>query len=466
MKPTSIEEIAQHIGARCLSRRAALRSVAAGAGAAVLTAATAGPAFVRPVSEAAPSTPGARATPAGAAVPATGQLVPELAAFDRVMTGLITKWMLPGAVLAVGKAGRLVFNRGYGLADREQGMPVQPTSRFRIASVSKTITTAAILTLVDAGKLALDDKVFPLLGFMGPSNAPVDPHLAAITVRDLLVHAGGWDSSKSFDPQYLPWSRMAAAAMGRADPPNGDTIVRFMVGNALDFDPGTKSVYSNFGFNVLGRVIEKVSGRSYENYVQARVLDPAGVTTMQQAGTRLEDRALGEVRYYAPAEYPPVPSVFWGDGFVPMPYGNYYLKGMDAHGGWIATAADLVRFATAIDGQRGPALLKPETVNLMLHATRPPGEGLNGLANDKPATGLGWVVQPGMRGLNWGHTGALGGGTGAYLSRTADGVTIAFIANTLPGDFVGFLQAVTQTLPATAGQIGTWPSHDLFTQGT
>ncbi len=157
-----------------------------------------------------------------------------------------------------------------------------------------------------------------------------------------------------------------------------------------------------------------------------------------------------------------MPSVFPGEGFVPMPYGNYYLPAMDAHGGWIARMAHMVRYATAIDGQRGPALLRPATVDLMLHAERPPGEGLNGAANDKPATGLGWVVQAGPGGPIWAHTGALGGGTGAYLARIESGVAIAFVGNTLPADFLGYLTAVTGSLPEVAAGIEAWPDHDLF----
>lgn len=445
--------------AQRLTRRAALRLGGGGIAVSALVGFRQGvvPAAAQPASPVISA-----ATPENSPEPISGQTFPELAGFDQAMTALVTKWDVPGAALAVAKDGRLVLDRGYGLADVEKHEPVQPSSRFRIASVSKTITTVAIMALVEAGKLTLDDRAFSLLNLQPPANATIDPRLATITIQQLLVHAGGWDSSSSGDPQYLPWSRTAGATVGAVDPPDGEPIVRFMLGIGLDFDPGTKSIYSNFGFNILGRVIEKVSRQPYEDYVQAHVLGPAGVTGMQLGQTRLEERASGEVRYYAPAEYPTVPSVYPGEGFVDMPYGNYYLKGMDAHGGWIATAADLVRYATAIDGQRGPALLKPATVELMLHAKRPPAVGLNGAANGKPASGLGWVVQPGAHGLNWAHTGALGGGTAAYLVRTADGVTIAFIANTLPADFIGFFDAITEILPATADAIHRWPAHDLF----
>jgi CubicO group peptidase (beta-lactamase class C family) len=246
-----------------LSRRAALAAGGGGLAAALLAAVGGPPASALAQGTPAAATPGA--PPAGRAVPVTGHAVPALAAFDRAVAELMAAWGVPGAQLAVAKDGRLVLDRGYGFGDVEAGEPVQPGSRFRIASVSKALTAVAVLTLVDAGKLALEDRAFPLLALEPPANATVDPRLAAVTVGDLLVHAGGWDSAASGDPQSLPWSRTAAATVGAPDPPDGPAIVRFMLGWGLDFDPGAKSVYSNFGFNVLGRVIEQVAGEGYED---------------------------------------------------------------------------------------------------------------------------------------------------------------------------------------------------------
>src|SRR6478609_5823933 len=116
----------------------------------------------------------AQATPVSA-IPISGEEVPELALFDTAMLELMSKWELPGAQLSVGYEGRLVLSRGYGYADTDAGVTVQPDSQFRIASVSKTITTVGILRLVDAQKLALTDKVFPMLNLEPPANAPTDP---------------------------------------------------------------------------------------------------------------------------------------------------------------------------------------------------------------------------------------------------------------------------------------------------
>src|SRR5215218_6136083 len=300
------------------------------------------------------------------ATPITGIDVPELAELDRTMSELMGRWELPGGQLSVAKDGRLVHNRGYGLADKDRGEPVQPDALFRIASVSKTITAVAILALVDDGVLALDDKAFPLIDLEPPANAPVDPRLAEVTIEHLLVHSGGWDSGATYDPQYMPWSGLAAHVIGAPQPSSGETIVRFMLGQPLDFDPGTRSVYSNFGFNVLARVIERASGQSYEAFTRTRVLTPAGIDTMSLARTRREDRAKGEVSYYGPSGQAPRWSVFPGEGFVAVGEGSYYLEALDGHGGWVGSAADLARFATAVDGQRGEAILAPATVETML----------------------------------------------------------------------------------------------------
>jgi N-acyl-D-amino-acid deacylase len=100
-----------------------------------------------------------------------------------------------------------------------------------------------------------------------------------------------------------------------------------------------------------GRVIEHVSHQGYADFVQTEVLRPAGIEGMRLGQTRAADRAPNEVRYYAAPGRPPVqPSAFPGDGYAVPAYGAVYMEALDAHGGWLATAEDLVRFATAVDG--------------------------------------------------------------------------------------------------------------------
>jgi N-acyl-D-amino-acid deacylase len=259
---------------------------------------------------------------------------------------------------------------------------------------------------------------------------------------------------------------MAAAMVGMSDPADAATIVRFMLGEPLDFTPGTRQAYSNFGFNVLGRVIERVSGQPYAAYVRDHVLTPAGITTMRLGRTRLSDRAPGEVRYYAPPGQPLTWSVFWGEGYASFAYGgSTYLEALDAHGGWIASAADLVRFATAVDGQRGPALLRPETVQAMIATPRPatgmPSTGIPGVTGEVSA-GLGWDMTPVAGGAVWSRVGALMGSSAAWVARRLDGVAIAFTVNSLPPDYNAFLNEAITALSRAVDAVHTWPAGDLF----
>jgi N-acyl-D-amino-acid deacylase len=277
-----------------------------------------------------------------------------------------------------------------------------------------------------------------------------------------LQHTGGWDSTQSFDPQYPPHTFRAAEALGVDAPPSAEQIIRFMLSQPLDFAPGTRYAYSNFGYNVLGRVIERRSKMTYGEYVQQQVLAPAGITDMRLGRTLLDQRAPGEVRYYSLSDQPFVPSAYPGGGDVPFAYGGYYLEGLDAHGGWIATAEDQIRFATAVDGQRGPALLKPETVDTMLRTPVPQETGPGGAGNAPPESGLGWVVHAADGGLAWSHAGALEGTCASWMIRRPDGTAISFLFNSLPTEYPSFFGDIIPALSQAADEVTTWPSDDLF----
>lgn len=438
---------ASRFGSYALDRRRLFRASAVGAGLA---------------------TGGARAVGGGGPVwavetmPVTGESVPELAAFDTVISTAMRSWNLPGGQLAIAREGRLVYNRGFGWGNVEDVQAVEPESLFRIASTSKPITAVAILTLVDAGVITLDTQVFPLLALEGPANAPYDPRLDTITIEHLLLHAGGWNSAETgFDPQYLPWPLVASHSIGAEHPAEAETIIRWMLSQPLDFDPGTLSAYSNFGFNVLGRVIERLSGQEYEDFVIDEVLAPAGISAMAIAGTTPGERADGEVRYYAPPGMPTRQSVYPDEGFVPVGYGSFYMPSLDAHGGWIASAQDLLRFILAIDGKRGDALLTEATVTAMETTARPPSTAA-GAGNVEPSLGLGWNSVEVDGGYEWSHAGALEGSNCSWLVRKPDGTTAAFVFNSLPEDFGGFFGDLVTRLRKLLGGVTEWPEKDLF----
>src|SRR5437773_3409004 len=241
----------------------------------------------------------AQADAAAAATVANGLLAP-FTAFDREIQKFMSARNVPGGALAVVKDGRLVYTRGYGWADRENKVPVKPTSLFRIASISKPFTAVAVLKLIEEQKLGLDAPVWDLLDPASwvPGGKNSDERWKQITARHLLQHTGGWDRDKSFDPMFR--SREIAKTFEVPSPPAPRVIIRYMLGKPLDFVPGTRYAYSNFGYCVLGRVIETIAGTSYEKFVQGKVLAPIGIRQMRIGASVADKRVEGEVRYYTP----------------------------------------------------------------------------------------------------------------------------------------------------------------------
>jgi N-acyl-D-amino-acid deacylase len=221
---------------------------------------------------------------------------------------------------------------------------------MRIASIGKPITLAALLKLIREGKLKLDTKAFVFLNVQPPTGRKRDPRLLDITVKHLMEHEGGWDRDTAYDPMFQ--SLKIAKALGKAGPATSQDIITYMVGQPLQFAPGSKSVYSNFGYCVLGRLIEKASGKKFDEYVNAEILAPLGIRTMEIGHSLPKDRNAKEPVYLDPgfARNVLVPA---SKDTVPEPDGTFCLEAMDSHGGWIASAPDMVRFLGAywINGQ-------------------------------------------------------------------------------------------------------------------
>jgi N-acyl-D-amino-acid deacylase len=386
----------------------------------------------------------------------TGPSVPELAALDQVVAELMQKGEIPGGALAVARQGRLVLAHGYGLADVDKQQPVEPDALFRIASLSKPITAAAVLVLLEQGRLDLDAKVLDLLGEIKPlQGESINPQFREITIRQLLQHTGGFDRNKSFDPMFR--SRWIARAAGLPPPADSRSIIRFMLSRPLDFPPGERYAYSNFGYCLLGRVIEKLTGQSYESAMGALVLRPAGISRMRLGRTRLADRAEGEVHYYTYHGPQMARSVFPDvKQRVLSPYGEFYLEAMDSHGGWIASAVDLVRFATRLDGSRPPGLLKPQTLRLIESRPPPPAS-----ADEPLYYGLGWQIRTQGEDAGWRHAGSLPG-TCSLLLRSPDGLVFAVVFNLRPPGDTRLMEEAARRLCHAAAKVHKWPQHDLF----
>ena len=392
----------------------------------------------------------ANATVTVPALPLTGTAVPELASFDRIIPALMVKWGIPGGAVAVVKDGRLIYSRGYGYSDIETATPTAADALFRLASISKPITAAAALKLEEEGKLDLDTPAFSFRpDITEPSGTTRDARINGITVRQLLWHVGGWDRDQSGDPMFNPVG--IAQALGVLAPAGCESVMRYMLGRPLDFAPGTRFAYSNFGYCVLGRVIEKVAGESYPNYVKEKILTPLGISRMQIGASFKEGRAPGEVTYY---DRDSTVSVF-GGGIVPWPYGGFFLESFDAVGAWIASAPDLLKFMTAVDGWASrPDILRPETISLML--TTPPG--VWGASPYYYA--MGWLRRPLED--NWWHDGSLPGST-TLLVRAGNGLEWAalFNARSMKPNSL-FAAELDPALWQAIGEVTSWPAGDQF----
>lgn len=401
----------------------------------------------------------------GIAPAATGHEVGALQPFDELMARFMQTHNVPGAALAVTRHGRLVYARGFGWADVEEQLPVQPDSSFRIASLSKPITAVAILQLVERGEIGLDDHVFDRLEhrpYLEPGAQP-DPRLSTITVLHLLCHTAGWNRRQSFDPMGISGTLKIAKALGIKPPGHPDDIIRYMMGRPLEFSPGERVAYSNFGYLLLGRLIEQATGQPYEAYVAENVLRPLGITEMRIGGTAIEQRAAGEVVYYDERDRTTIAAFGPQSGnAVPLPYARC-VEIMDAHGGWIASAVDLVRFSAAFDRPKACPLLGSASIERMF--ARPEGRAGFG-ENGKPLPAYyacGWNVRPkgGTKRNTW-HTGGIAG-TSTLLVRRQDGLNWVVLFNT-HADSRGKALAglIDPLLHIAADAVETWPEHDLF----
>lgn len=253
-------------------------------------------------------------------LPVSGGQIDGFEPLEQVVRMHMQRIGAPAATVAVGRGDALVYARGFGWADMAHSRPVEPDALMRIASVSKPITAAAARKLIDDGRLRADDGVLARLAF---DDVPADRRWTRIRVRHLINHRGGWDAHQRVDPVF----RVDAIArrMHLARSPRAEDIVRYMLREPLQFEPGTRKVYSNFGYVVLGRVIARGAGTTYIDYVRQQVLGPYGISDVLLGQANNGTRDVREVDY-------------------PNGAGAFNTVAGDSAGGLIASAPALVQF--------------------------------------------------------------------------------------------------------------------------
>jgi CubicO group peptidase (beta-lactamase class C family) len=295
---------------------------------------------------------------------------------------------IPGLALAVAVDGKIVYSEGFGYADLEERVPVWPTTKFRIGSVSKPLTAVALMQLVEAGKVDLDAPV--------QKYVPSFPDKGAvITVRMVAGHLAGIRHYKEgeFENQKHYANVLEGLKIFQDDP--------------LVAPPGTRYSYSSYGYNLLGAVIESASGENFLAYMQGRIFTPLELphTTADQNKRIIEQRS----RFYELAKNGMVENAPYVD--------NSYKWG---GGGFLSTAEDLVRFGSAL---LQPGFLQAGTLSTMFTSQKTK-------SGQETGYGIGWGIQKTPTGkLIYEHSGGSVGGTSQLIIYPKTGMVVALVNN-------------------------------------
>lgn len=344
----------------------------------------------------------------GAAINFSVEMGASFSELDEALQAAMQRYNIPGLSVAIVKNEKLVVTRSYGYANIETNELVKNDSKFRIASVSKPITATAILKLVQEGRLSLNDKVFGTNGILKNTYGTPKPGslIDQITVEQLLEHKSGWANEPN-DPLF------SSASLSHQQ-----LIIAAVQNMPLKFKPGTTFYYSNLGYCILGRIIEKVTGMTYAGYISAALLTPSGISDMQIAGNTYDLSYSKEVKYYQSGS---------------TAY-QYNITRMDANGGWVATATDLMRFMVRIDR--------------------------NNAKNDLVDSSL--LSRNYLGFSNWSHSGSLPG-TSSMLTRLNDEFSFVILANTRNDAYPLLIaEEINNIIKEKILENLDWPDIDLF----
>ena len=354
----------------------------------------------------------------------TVTLTTDMAGIDQSVAAFMSLYSVPGLSIAITLNDKLVYVKAYGKSDIEDNQVATTNNLYRVASLSKQITSAVIMKLMDQGKISMSDKVFGPGTILGTEygTLPYGPGVTDITVGELLHHTeGGWPDNNS-DP------------LGTNPSLSVQQIVSWGLDNVpLITAPGTpySYYYSHFGYCILGRVIEKITGMTYTQAAQSLILQPSGISDMQIAGNTLADRAPNEVKYYDANQYA---------------Y-TFNINRMDATEGWIASATDLARFLVHVDGLSPQTILSPNALTVMTTGS---------VANPKYACG--WEINM----YNWFHHGNLPGtGTSQAITTQSGNFNYVILTNTNSSD-PNFSSNMDNIFWSALPNTINWPTYDLF----
>lgn len=330
---------------------------------------------------------------------------------------------MPGCVVLVGRSGRIAWLKAYGARQLvPEVVPMTTDTVFDLASLTKPVATAAsIMTLIEQGRLNLDDKVSKYIPDFGTNGKD------AITIEHLLTHQAGLIPDNALR-DYQDGPKLAFERIHQLD---------------LRAEPGTRFIYSDVGFLVLGELVERISGKPLNKYAQSTIFEPLGmVETMFLPNESLRARAAVTQQRDG----------HWMQGEVHDPR-SFELGGVAGHAGLFSTASDLAKYAQMLinGGQLGDVrVLRKETIDLM----RKPIEVSSGLR------ALGWDVRTGYSSNRgdlfsdqaFGHGGFTG--TAIWIDPQLE-LFVVFLSNRVHPDGKGSVNSL-------AGRIGTIAAASIF----
>ena len=366
---------------------------------------------------------------------------------DKQVEDFLRQWNIKGASVAISKGEELVYAKGFGYANEEKKEEVKPGHLFRIASVSKLITAAAVMKLYEEGYVDPDEKVFGPGGILDTTqfSGYKDSRVEHITVKHLLNHTAGW-SRRSGDPMF---NTLYISRKMKIEPPlQIDHVIEYALSRNLNYDPGTRYSYSNLGYGILGKVIEEISGMPYEDYVIINVLKPAGIHDMHIGRSFAHEKFPNEVSYYNAGRKHMTYAIDGSGELVPAYYGGNNIELLGAAGGWVASAPELCKLVTTLDGfDHQQDILKKETLDMMVNPDQA-GRGL-----------FGWRGQD-LYGTWW-RTGYISGST-ALLVRQQDGVNWVILMNTSTYKESRIQRYTSSMMFRAVNSVELWPYLNLF----
>lgn len=341
---------------------------------------------------------------------------PQLEEMETTLKRYFERWELNGAAIAISRNDSLLYAKGFGWADKERGVKMQPTQLMRLASVSKLLTAVGIMKLAENHVLNLSDRVFGPKGILCDTaftNVIKDKRYFDITVEQLLRHKAGFTTGAGdpmFSTRYIMMQNHLATA------PDHHTLMKILLKRQLGYTPGTAKRYSNVGYTLLSMIIEKKTKMSYENFMRRFVFEPAGCYDFHIAGNYYKDRRKNEVKYYMHKGSEPVYEYNNSGRMVEKCYGENDIPRLAGAGAWCASVAELSKFVASIDLLPGvPDILSRESVEFMTREM--PDHDFS----------IGWNFCP--NGKPWIRTGSLSG-TSAIVLRYPDGESWILVTNT------------------------------------